>query len=170
MHTERPFELRVPRWSNSVVKLEASLGGHRWHLLASFFFFFFTRVTGPRRSLSLKMSDTRVYQPPPTNHLLAHSITIPRSHSHQSDAAAMLSHRHVMLMFSFPLILYKCILPQQAYFTATSMLMHIRCRVGYRPEYGCDCLVCAIFARRRSDAEALFFLVYVVYLAIYDSG
>ena len=26
-------------------------------------FFFFTLVTGPRRSLSLKMSDTRVYEP-----------------------------------------------------------------------------------------------------------
>ena len=31
------------------------------HLL--FFFFFFTLVTGPRRSLSLKLSDTRVYEP-----------------------------------------------------------------------------------------------------------
>ena len=29
-----------------------------------FFFFFFTRVTGPRRSLSLKMSEIRVYEPP----------------------------------------------------------------------------------------------------------
>ena len=28
-----------------------------------FFFFFFTLVTGPRRSLSLKLSDTRVYEP-----------------------------------------------------------------------------------------------------------
>ena len=27
------------------------------------FFFFFTRVTGPRRSLSLKLSDTKVYEP-----------------------------------------------------------------------------------------------------------
>ena len=27
------------------------------------FFFFITRVTGPRRSLSLKLSDTRVYEP-----------------------------------------------------------------------------------------------------------
>jgi len=27
------------------------------------FFFFFTLVTGPRRSLSLKLSDTRVYKP-----------------------------------------------------------------------------------------------------------
>ena len=27
------------------------------------FFFFFTLVTGPRRSLSLKLSDTRVYEP-----------------------------------------------------------------------------------------------------------
>jgi len=28
-----------------------------------FFFFFFTLVTGPRRSLSLRLSDTRVYEP-----------------------------------------------------------------------------------------------------------
>ena len=27
------------------------------------FFFFFTLVTGPRRSLSLKLSDTQVYEP-----------------------------------------------------------------------------------------------------------
>ena len=27
------------------------------------FFFFFTLVTGPRRSLSIKLSDTRVYEP-----------------------------------------------------------------------------------------------------------
>jgi len=27
------------------------------------FFFFFALVTGPRRSLSLKLSDTRVYEP-----------------------------------------------------------------------------------------------------------
>ena len=32
-----------------------------WH--PDFFFFFFTLVTGPRRSLSLKLSDTRVYEP-----------------------------------------------------------------------------------------------------------
>ena len=29
----------------------------------AFFFFFFTLVTGPRRSLRLKLSDTRVYAP-----------------------------------------------------------------------------------------------------------
>jgi len=28
-----------------------------------FFFFFFTLVTGPRRSLSLKLGGTRVYEP-----------------------------------------------------------------------------------------------------------
>ena len=28
-----------------------------------FFFFFFTLITGPSRSLSLKLSDTRVYEP-----------------------------------------------------------------------------------------------------------
>ena len=30
---------------------------------ARVFFFFFTLVTGPTRSLSLKLSDTRVYEP-----------------------------------------------------------------------------------------------------------
>ena len=37
----------------------ASRGGARLR----YFFFFFTLVTGPRRSLSLKLSDTRVYEP-----------------------------------------------------------------------------------------------------------
>ena len=32
-------------------------------IIIIFFFFFFTLVTGPRRSLSLKLSDTRVYEP-----------------------------------------------------------------------------------------------------------
>jgi len=35
----------------------------RWSTTLSFFFFFFTLVTGPRRSLSLKFSGTRVYAP-----------------------------------------------------------------------------------------------------------
>jgi len=35
-----------------------------WALVSTqCFFFFFTLVTGPRRSLSLKLSDTRVYEP-----------------------------------------------------------------------------------------------------------
>ena len=33
------------------------------HVLSSCFFFFFTLVTGPRRSLGLKLSDARVYEP-----------------------------------------------------------------------------------------------------------
>jgi len=33
------------------------------YLLLLFFFFFFTLVTGPRRSLSLKLSNTSVYEP-----------------------------------------------------------------------------------------------------------
>ena len=33
------------------------------------FFFFFTLVTGPRRSLSLKLIDTRVYEPQIRAHL-----------------------------------------------------------------------------------------------------
>jgi len=36
---------------------------HRVLGLLAFFFFFFTLVTGPRRSLSLKLSDTRVHEP-----------------------------------------------------------------------------------------------------------
>ena len=37
---------------------------HPTTLLSTFFFFFFfTLVTGPRRSLSLKLSDVRVYEP-----------------------------------------------------------------------------------------------------------
>jgi len=33
------------------------------HAHRFFFFFFFTLVTSPRRSLSLKLSDTKVYEP-----------------------------------------------------------------------------------------------------------
>ena len=36
------------------------LGGRKG---GPYFFFFFTLVTGPRRSLSLKLSDTGVYEP-----------------------------------------------------------------------------------------------------------
>ena len=32
-------------------------------MVHTFFFFFFTLVTGPRRSLSLQLSDTKVYEP-----------------------------------------------------------------------------------------------------------
>ena len=39
----------------------AAAGGHYQVLV--FFFFFFTLVTGPRRSLSLKLSDTTLYEP-----------------------------------------------------------------------------------------------------------
>ena len=41
-------------------------GGHQFKLLLGLevlFFFFFTLFTGPRSSLSLKLSDTRVYEP-----------------------------------------------------------------------------------------------------------
>ena len=41
-----------------------ALGGRRHDPLGTeHFFFFFTLGTGPRRSLSLKLSDTRVYEP-----------------------------------------------------------------------------------------------------------
>ena len=37
--------------------------GVEWRAPGSLFFFFFTLVTGPRKSLSLKLSDARVYEP-----------------------------------------------------------------------------------------------------------
>ena len=40
------------------------------------FFFFFTLVTGPRRSLSLKLSDTKVYEPQIRARLGNHNTTI----------------------------------------------------------------------------------------------
>jgi len=39
-------------------------------------FFFFTLVTGPRRSLSLKLSDTKVYEPQIRARLGNHNTTI----------------------------------------------------------------------------------------------
>ena len=42
----------------------------------STFFFFFTLVTGPRRSLSLKLSDTKVYEPQIQARLGNHNTTI----------------------------------------------------------------------------------------------
>ena len=42
-------------------------GFHKWSNRT--FFFFFTPVTGPRRSLSLKLRDTRVYEPQIRAHL-----------------------------------------------------------------------------------------------------
>ena len=39
-------------------------------------FFFFTLVTGPRRSLSLKLSDTKVYEPQIRASLGNHTTTI----------------------------------------------------------------------------------------------
>ena len=41
----------------TVLRCHAALTGHQLIAL-DFFFFFFTLVTGPRRSLSLKLSDT----------------------------------------------------------------------------------------------------------------
>ena len=43
-----------------------------------FFLFFFTLVTGPRRSLSLKLNDTRVYEPQMRTRLgtIAHDMQV----------------------------------------------------------------------------------------------
>ena len=41
----------------------ASVGADGGEVVGQVFFFFFTLVTGPRRSLSFKLSDTRVYAP-----------------------------------------------------------------------------------------------------------
>ena len=43
---------------------------------APLFFFFFTLVTGPRRPLSLKLSDTKVYEPHIRARLGNHNTTI----------------------------------------------------------------------------------------------
>jgi len=59
--------LEEPRTSRGAVRvlireqpLAAPLGcSPEWGALSTFFFFFFTLVTGPRRSLSLKLSDTK---------------------------------------------------------------------------------------------------------------
>jgi len=48
----------------------------RWSRAEGFFFFFFTLVTGPRRSLSLKLSDTKVYEPQIRARLGNHNLTI----------------------------------------------------------------------------------------------
>ena len=51
-------------WHLSSEELDVAIAASRRrgsHLF--FFFFFFTLVTGPRRSLSLKLSETRVYEP-----------------------------------------------------------------------------------------------------------
>ena len=52
-HHGRKFDTTKPAYSTVWVPL----------LQYFFFFFFFTLVTGPRRSLSLRLSDTRVYEP-----------------------------------------------------------------------------------------------------------
>jgi len=41
------------------------------------FFFFFTLVTGPRRSLSLELSDTRVYEPQIRDRLWSSGFILP---------------------------------------------------------------------------------------------
>jgi len=45
-------------------------------VVRKFFFFFFTLVTGPRRSLSLKLSDTKVCEPQIRARLGNHNTTI----------------------------------------------------------------------------------------------
>ena len=53
------FEVRVSGFGFRVAGTGVSGFGFR----GSSLFFFFTLVTGPRRSLSLKLSDTKVYEP-----------------------------------------------------------------------------------------------------------
>ena len=50
----------VEKWSRARAACRVAVRGHP---TPHTFFFFFTLLTGPRRSLSLKMSDTRVYAP-----------------------------------------------------------------------------------------------------------
>jgi len=51
------------------------------HKVQLLFFFFFTLVTGPRRSLSLKLSDTRVYEPQTRARLRTTAEGLARPHS-----------------------------------------------------------------------------------------
>jgi len=69
-HATRPVHLIITmtKWIRTCRGQAAhhrghSREGHRPHLQVPLCLFFFTLVTGPRRSLSLKVSDTRVYEP-----------------------------------------------------------------------------------------------------------
>ena len=55
-----------------------------WSRVSGFFFFFFTLVTGPRRSLSLKLSDANVYEPQIRARLGNHNTTSRGLYRHQS--------------------------------------------------------------------------------------
>ena len=47
----------------AILGMNAYAGSYRRRCVWYGFFFFFTLVTGRRRSMSLKLSDTRVYEP-----------------------------------------------------------------------------------------------------------
>ena len=58
--TDKPIKTRLWLWLEpfSSKRLEKQSSVPFWLGSGCFFFFFFTLVTGPRRSLSLKLSDT----------------------------------------------------------------------------------------------------------------
>ena len=67
-----PLHIQVTGHSIEAARSGVSLGGDArsnaslrftFRDLQVLLFFFFTLVTGPRRSLSLRLSDTRVYEP-----------------------------------------------------------------------------------------------------------
>jgi len=70
-HGARPVHLIITmiKWTRTsrlamVVVAFLAVSALREHIIAQvFFFFFITLVTGPRRSLSLKLSDTKVCEP-----------------------------------------------------------------------------------------------------------
>ena len=98
------------------------------------FFFFFTLVTGPRRSVSLKLSDTEVYEPQIQVRQLAGSKFalvegFPGEHRR---------HRHVLTADINTLRIYKVAREQQhvgsaapvAYFKAPMRIVSMRCHGG----------------------------------------
>jgi len=58
-----PLQSRRHMEMMDAMGLEDAEGGEVLPISEHFFFFFFTFVTGHRRSLSRKLSDTRVYEP-----------------------------------------------------------------------------------------------------------
>jgi len=77
----------------------------KWHGKDMFesgnFFFFFTLVTGPRRSVSLKLSDTRVCEPQmrarlgTTAHLCEVVVLNPETPTPEVEAAQVARQGHV---------------------------------------------------------------------------
>jgi len=94
------------------------------------FFFFFTLVTGHRRSLSLKLSDTTVYV---TGRYWSYEGRRQESNKWRSRGT----------------------LPVSASSSLFWMGQKVEATRKLRPEYGLDCLACAIFVRQRYGEAGL---------------